>query len=339
MIDGRPLMKALVLTKPYETEVQEVPLPASPGSGEVLIRVKAGGICGSDLHTYRGHHPYRKPPVILGHEVSGEVIALGSGVTAPALGTRVVVEPHILCGECEWCRQGLVNLCVNKRVPGVGWQGTFAEYVTAPAAVCHELAPSVGWAEGSMIEPLAVAQRVWSRGNPQPGERVAILGQGSIGILVTVLASHGGAGRILVTDVVEYNRAAALRVGATEAVDPRGAELPWGQFDLVCVCTDGPDVMDQAVRLLKKRGRVVVVSLFHGNQSVDFNNVVIREISVLGSQTYTTADFTAAVALVNRGEVNLTPLITARIRLADLPRALRDIDERRVQGIKTVIDF
>lgn len=331
-------MKALVLTDSYKTEVQEVPVPEA-GPGEVLIRVRAGGICGSDIHTYRGHHPYRKPPVILGHEVSGEVVALGAGVTRPALGARVVVEPHIVCGECEWCRQGLVNLCLQKRVPGVGWQGTFAEYVAAPAAVCHELAPGVGWAEGSMIEPLAVSQRVWTRGNPQPGERVAILGQGTIGILVTLLAVHHGAGRVLVTDVVPHNLEAARRIGATDAVDPRQGELPAGEFDLVCVCTDGQDVMEQAVRLCRKRARIVVVSLFHGKQTVDFNNVVIRELNVLGSQTYTTEDFAAAAALVNSGAVSLTPLISARVTMDGLPQALTDIDQRRVPGIKTVVEL
>ncbi|HEY3363551.1 MAG TPA: alcohol dehydrogenase catalytic domain-containing protein [Symbiobacteriaceae bacterium] len=332
------MMKALMLTEPFKTQVQDVPEPVA-GPGEVLIRAKAGGVCGSDMHTYRGLHPYRKPPVILGHEVSGEVIALGEGVTAPALGTRVVVEPHIVCGTCEWCKQGLMNLCLNKRVPGVGWQGTFAEYVAAPASVCHTLAAEVGWAEGSMIEPLAVAQRVYSRGTPKQGEQVAVLGQGSIGILVTLLAAHGGAARLYVTDIMAYNLEAARRIGATEAVDPRTAELPAGQFDLVYVCTDGPEVMEQAVRLCRKRARIVVVSLFGKPQTVDFNNVVTREISVLGSQTYTTADFVAAVDLVNRGEVNLTPLITARLKLDELPQALADIDARKVSGIKTVVEF
>lgn len=331
-------MKALMLTEPFVTAVQEVARPV-PGPGEVLIRSRAGGVCGSDMHTYRGLHPYRRPPVILGHEVSGEVIALGEGVTTPAAGTRVVVEPHIVCGECEWCRQGLMNLCLNKRVPGVGWQGTFAEYVAAPAAVCHELADSVGWAEGSMIEPLAVAQRVYSRGTPRPSENVAVLGQGSIGILVTLLAAHGKAGRLLVTDISAYNLAAATRIGATDAVDPRQAELPAGQFDLVYVCTDGPDVMEQAIRLCRKRARIVVVSLFGHAQTVDFNNLVTREISMLGSQTYTTADFVAAVELVNRGEVDLTALITARVKLEDLPQTLADIDGRKVAGIKTIVEF
>lgn len=333
------MMKALVLTEPYKTELQRVAKPPAPGPGEVLLRVRATGICGSDIHTYRGHHPYRRPPVILGHEVTGEVVACGEGVSPSTLGARVVVEPHIVCGECEWCRLGLVNLCLKKRVPGVGWQGTFAEYVAAPATVCHELAPTVGWAEGTMIEPLAVAQRVWSRGNPRPGEKVAILGQGTIGILVTLLAVHGGAGHVLVTDVVPYNLQAAQRIGATESVHPRTAALPAGEFDLVCVCTDGPDVMEQAVQLCRKRGRIVVVSLFHGKQAIDFNNVVVRELSVLGSQTYTTEDFVAAVHLVNSGAVDLSPLITARIRMEELPQVLADMDQRRVIGIKTVVEL
>jgi L-iditol 2-dehydrogenase len=333
------MMKALMLTEPFKTEVQDVPEPAAPAPGEVLIKVKAGGVCGSDLHTYRGHHPYRKPPVILGHEVTGEVIALGAGVTAPAIGTRVVVEPHIVCGTCEWCKQGLVNLCVNKRVPGVGWQGTFAEYLTAPASVCHTLADNVGWAEGTTIEPLAVSQRVYSRGQAKPGDHIAVLGQGSIGILVTLLAAHGKAGRLLVTDIMPYNLEAAKRLGATDAVDPRNAELPAGQFDVVYVCTDGPEVMEQAVRLCKKRARIVVVSLFSKTQTVDFNNLVTREITMTGSQTYTTEDFIVAVNLVNSGEVDMSQVITARIKLNDLPQMLADIDQRKVVGIKTVVDF
>lgn len=332
------MMKALMLTEPLKTEVQDVPEPV-PGPGEVLIKVKAGGICGSDMHTYRGHHPYRKPPVILGHEVSGVVIAHGPGVTSPAIGARVVVEPHIICGDCEWCSQGLPNLCVNKRVPGVGWQGTFADYLAAPASVCHLLADNIGWAEGSTIEPLAVSQRVYSRGEAKPGDHIAVLGQGSIGILVTLLAAHGQAGRIFVTDIVPYNLEAAKRLGATEAVDPRSAELPTGQFDVVYVCTDGPEVMEQAVKLCKKRARIVVVSLFSKPQTVDFNNLVTREITITGSQTYTSEDFLAAVNLVNSGELDMSPVITARIKLEDGPKMLADIDQRKVFGIKTVIDF
>lgn len=338
-------MKAAVLERPYEVVVQEVATP-DPGLGEVLLRVRATGICGSDLHTYRGHHPYRKPPVILGHEVAGEVVAAGPGVTDLAPGERVAVEPHIYCGTCRWCRQGLVNLCVNKRVPGVGWQGTFAEFFPAPARVCHRLAPEVSWAEGSMIEPLAVAYRTFTRAGVGLGESVAVLGQGTIGALITLLAAAMRPPRLLVTDVQPYNLEVGHRLGATHAVNPdredvvaAGEAATGGRgFEVVFVAAGGRGVLDQAFALASKRGRVVVVSLFAGRLTADFNRLVTTELQVLGSQTYTSADFAAAAELVNGRRVDLRPLITGRVGLDDLPDVLREIDQGLRPGVKTVVE-
>lgn len=338
-------MKAAVLEAPKRLVVRDVDEPAC-GEHEALIEVQASGVCGSDVHTYLGHHPFRKPPVTLGHEVAGEVIRVGDAVEKVKVGDRVAVEPHIYCGECEFCARGLVNLCRNKRVPGVGWAGTFSERIAAPEKVLHKLDDSVSYEEGAMLEPLAVAYRAFRTGRIGPESKVAVLGAGAIGSLVARLCQWAGVSALMVTDVKGYNLDFVSSLGPCKPVNAaeadtveEGLPLTGGMgFDAVVVTSGSRGSMSEAVRMCKPRGIVVAVALYPGEIPFDANLLVTREVTAQGCLTYTSGDFGEVTRLVNDGEVDLKPFITERIGLDEAP-ALFDRIEAGMEHIKVMIEL
>ena len=338
-------MKAAVLEAAKQLVIKDVEEPTC-GEHDVLIDVRASGVCGSDVHTYRGHHPFRKPPVVLGHEVAGTVLRVGGAVEGVRAGDRVAIEPHIYCGECEFCARGLVNLCRNKRVPGVGWAGTFSERIVAPETVVHGLEGSVSYEEGAMLEPLAVAYRAFHTGGIGPESRVAVLGAGTIGSLVARLCQYAEVRDLMVTDVKDYNldfiaslgRGRTVNAGVADTVE-EGLELTDGKgFDVVVVTSGSQGSFTEAVRLCKPRGTVVAVALYPGEIPFDANLLVTREITAQGCLTYTSGDFGDVAQLINQGEIDLKPFITERVGLDEAPEAFRRIDEGQDQ-IKVMIEL
>ena len=211
-------MKGAVLAATKRIEVQEVDEPAY-GEDEVLIDVKACGVCGSDLHAYRGFHPFRRPPVVLGHEVAGQVVSVGPAVRDVRVGDRVAVEPQIYCGTCNFCVGGLPNFCVAMRRPGLRWGGTLAERMMAPEKVLYTLAPAVSYEEGAVVEPLAVAYRGLRTGQITMGQRVAVLGAGPIGTLVSMLCTAAQVSTLMVTDIKGYNLNFVRSLGVQHAIN------------------------------------------------------------------------------------------------------------------------
>ena len=193
-------MRAVLLSAPQQARVVEIEEPVLEG-GDALIRVEATGLCGSDISTWQGHHPFRRPPVVLGHEAAGTVVAVGAGVESALVGQRVALCPLIPCGRCTPCRRGATNLCTSRRVPGVGWAGTYAEYVAAPASLLYPVGAHVSASQAALVEPAAVALRAVRRAGVTAGSRVAVLGAGGIGSLCARLARLCGAASVLVSDV------------------------------------------------------------------------------------------------------------------------------------------
>jgi L-iditol 2-dehydrogenase len=185
-------MKAALVVAREKVEIREIDIPKIK-SDEALIKVKAVGVCGSDLHLFRGTHPVRKPPAILGHEVAGDIVEVGDRVSNLKVGDRVTVEPQQGCGKCEFCRQGIVSLCLNKKTPGTpDWNGTFAEYFNAPAQVVHKITDNVSYQMATLIEPLAVAVHTVGRITVKEKDTLVILGSGTIGLLTLVVARESG---------------------------------------------------------------------------------------------------------------------------------------------------
>jgi L-iditol 2-dehydrogenase len=327
-------MRAAVLEEPRRVSVRDVPDPA--GGTDVVLRMRAVGLCGSDLHTWRGHHPFRKPPVVLGHEGAGEVVA--SGDSTLATGDRVAVLPALSCWDCTRCEAGHPQLCAHKRVPGGGWPGMLSEYFAAPARVLVPLADGIGYDEGALIEPLAVAWHCTGGGAVRAGDAVAVLGGGPIGSLVAAVSRIRGAASVLVSDVKEYNRKFLVTQGVDHVVDPLATDLfAVGEFDVVVVASGHPSCLAEALALCRPRGRVVLLPMFAGPLTVDLNPVVLKEIRILGSTIYTPADFRAAARLVNERVLDVRPYITEVVPLDRTPEVLAAMD-RGADHLKIQID-
>ncbi|WP_259315013.1 zinc-dependent alcohol dehydrogenase [Capillimicrobium parvum] len=336
-----PTMQAVLLTAPEEIELAAMPVP-EPGPGEVRVAVRAGGICGSDLSTYRGHHPFRVPPVVLGHEVSGVVEALGPGVTNLTPGDRVALLPLVACGSCEPCGRGETNLCTDRRVPGVGWAGTFSDWIVAPAALLYRVPGNVSFEAGALVEPAAVALRACRVGGVGAGTRLAVIGAGSIGTLVAMIARELGAGAPLVTDIKPFNLEMAGRLAGAHAVHAReddlaaaGRRVSGGSgFDVLVIAAAAPDVVAEALALCRPGGVVVVVALFGEDVPLPVDQVVVRELQLRGSYVYTSRDFSDALGLIADGRLDVEALITRRTGFDSAPEVfaslVRGADELKV---------
>jgi L-iditol 2-dehydrogenase len=315
-------MRAGVLTGPRRLEITDVADPTVRADA-VLVRMTVVGICGSDLHTYRGEHPFRKPPVVLGHEGAGRVAGTGE---------RVAILPSESCRNCRECEAGLLHLCPHKRVPGSGWAWLLSDYVTVPRSSLVPLSPDTSDAEGAMIEPAAVAWHAVQTGGVRPGQSVAVLGAGSIGGLIAMIGRLHRADPLLVSDVRNSGLRLLAGLGVTHTVNAAerdvvatGRELTGG-FDVVIVASGHPRCLDEAFALVRPRGTVVVLPMFGAKLTADVNPVVLKEIVVRGSTTYSPADFREAARLVGTRDLDVRPFITKTIRLEQVPGSMAAMD-------------
>ncbi|MCD6509075.1 MAG: zinc-binding alcohol dehydrogenase family protein [Thermoprotei archaeon] len=337
-------MRAVLLHGPYDIRVEDVDKP-SPSRGEVVIRVKAAGICGTDLHSYRGKHPFLRPPRIPGHEFSGYVAEIGEGVTGIEVGERVVVEPLISCGRCDACIRGEYNVCRNLKVLGVHVDGAFAEYVKVPAEKVYRLPKGVSYEDGALIEPLAVAVHVTRRGKIGLGDSIAILGSGPIGLLIAQVARCAGARRIIMTDVLGYRLRLAERLGADVTINAKD-EDPVRRIleetnnmgvDVAIEAAGAPPTPAQALRVTKPHGRVVIIGFFE-MPSVQLNilDIVAKELHVYGSRVYW-HDFATAIELLSEDKIDVRSLVTHKYRLEEAKEAFEVLDKKIGRPIKVLL--
>lgn len=317
-------MLATRLMRVGDIRTVDVPVP-KPGPGEVLVRVLAAGICGTDRHLVLGEFPC-SPPVTLGHEFSGLVTALGEGADPSLLGRTVTCDPNIACGRCPPCLGGRVNLCTALQAVGVHRDGGFAEYAAFPAHRALVLPEGLDPRHGAFCEPLACCLHGTDIGSPGPGERVIVLGGGVIGLLTLQLARAAGAETLLVTRQ-ESKRDLALSLGASAvAATPQAALDAWpGGADLVMECAGVVDTVAAARRLARSGGRVVLLGVLPAGATVAFEplDLLVREIDLRPAflNPFTQA---RAVALIGSGRIRVDPLISRSIPLAALPEALRE---------------
>ncbi|GAA1895489.1 NAD(P)-dependent alcohol dehydrogenase [Streptomyces durmitorensis] len=342
---GPETQRAAVLHGPKDLRVEERPVPA-PGPGEVLVRIAAVGLCGSDLHYYahgeNGPNVLRAPTV-LGHEPSGVVVAAGPGAGHPEPGTPVAVEPAHPCGRCALCRAGRYNLCPRGTCFGSPpTDGALTEYLVVPEGFVHPLPASMDVRHGALIEPLAVAVHAVRRSGIAPGDRVLVTGAGPIGLLVLQVALASGAASVTVSDVAgaRLRHAAELgaeTVGAAELTpDPARATAlaDPGGFDVALDCSGNGGALVGAIRALRPGGTAVVV----GNPSAPVTELPLawmqrQEMSLVTAFRYA-GDFPAAIALAGTGRIRLEPLVTASFPLdradAALTAALTDRSQLKV---------
>jgi (R,R)-butanediol dehydrogenase/meso-butanediol dehydrogenase/diacetyl reductase len=315
-----------------DVRLDEVPEP-EPGPGEVVVRVAACGICGSDLHEYlhgplyipTAPHPLTGvvPPVTLGHEFCGRIEAVGHGGGDLPPGTRVTVNPCLLCRQCVWCRRGQPNLCARLGSLGLSRDGAFAPLVAVPAYACRALPDGLGEAEGAMVEPLAVAVHATRRARLGGGEAVAVVGAGPIGLLLLQVLKAHGAGWVAVIEPRPERRRLAASLGADAVIDPdaqdparRIAALTSGERAAVAFeCVGSGAAFSTALRVAGKGGRVVLVGLVPATVEVSLLGVLAHEKEIVGSSAYVD-EFDDALRLLSESRVRIAPLVTARIPLA-----------------------
>jgi len=312
-------MKAAILHGPRDLRVERRRDPELE-PGEVLVRMTAAGLCGTDYEIWTGARPVAYPR-IMGHELVGRVEAAAADVTRVAPGDPVVVEPNYSCGHCALCREGNRNLCLSRTTIGINADGGFAELVRVPARCCWRAPTSAGSDALLLAEPLAVVVRAVGRGEPKPGETAAIVGAGTLGLLALQVLRARGA-RVMVTSRSRRRFALAGELGAdtTHAVVDGPLADAARRFsgregvDLVVETAGTAEAVTHALELVRPGGRVVLTGLPHEPTSVSFFSVVRREVTLTGSMIYQD-EFPEALRLVDRGTVRTAPLITHRFSL------------------------
>lgn len=338
-------MKAAYATGPGQLELREVPRPA-PGTGEVIVRVRNCGICGSDLHWFHGGFP--PPYVCPGHEISGEVLELGTGVQRLRPGDRVVVEPLIACRECSYCRTGDYQLCKELRLLGTSAEGGFAEFLRMPEYALFALPAELDWEVGALAEPLAVCVHAVRLANVRLGDRVLVLGAGTIGLLAVVAARAAGAGEVVITARYPHQQAAARALGAKVFDTTSGGTAALGAYaqenalDVVIETVGGSaDTLNEAVQLVRPGGMVSVLGVFSGPVACSGLLLLLKEVRIVGSLTYgrcgTRADFEIALDLLSAQRDRLRALITHRVALADIAAGFTAAADKKSGAIKVTV--
>lgn len=325
--------------------VEDADIPV-PGPGQVRIAVKACGICGSDVHAFRGEHPFISAPIVPGHEFSGTIDALGQGVEGFEIGQKVTVEPSLVCGECEMCLSGLYNICENLKVLGCQATGAMAEMITVPAEKVIPLPHDLSYEEGTLIEPTAVAVHALRRADLDRVQRLLVIGAGPIGLQTLQVAHAWGIPTIVVTDVVDRKLAIAREMGATHTVnvvDESLSDFMTGEFgksnpmDLVMECVGLEQTLLQAIETVKKGGQIVIVGVPPADPHIRLSWVQDRELDLRGTLMYRRPDFEEARDLIASGKIQTEPLITARYPMESIAEAMDELVSYPENNLKTLI--
>ena len=328
-------MRAGVYRGVRDMAVEEVAEPEL-GPGDVIIAVKACGICGSDLHVYTEGGPPIDPGQVMGHEFAGEVSAVGAGVEGIIVGDRVAGFPVLACGKCRRCREGMRSLCDNwiGRSIGFGLPGAFAERVRIPGAVLGEnvfvLPDALSFADGALVEPLAVGVRAADQAQLVPGQTAAVFGLGAIGILLAQVLRARGVSAVVGVNRSPLRRAIAEQLGIT--VIEGGDNLParvraalgGREADVVFEASGAPDLVQAALDTVCPGGTVIMVALYERPASIVPTLITTKELTIRGSVTYLPGQFAEAIELLASGRVAGQSLITRRLPLADLARAFEE---------------
>ena len=305
-----------------------MPLPAL-ADDEVLVRVRACGICGSDVHGYDGSTGRRIPPLVMGHEAAGEVERTGRGVLGFDRGDRVTFDSTVWCGTCEYCARGASNLCTNRRVLGVSCgdyrrHGAFAEFVSVPGRILHRLPPAMPFEHAALIEAVSVAVHAVKRAAPRPDDTVAVIGCGMIGLLIIQVLRHRGCKRTIAIEIDERRRALAARFGASATIQPASGSVA-GEVrrltdsrgaDHVFEVVGHSGTVGDAVASVRRGGTVTLVGNLAPHVDLPLQAVVTGELTLLGSCA-SSGEYPEAIDLVARGEIDVAPLISAVAPLAE----------------------
>lgn len=340
-------MKGIVLVEPGALREAELPEPTAPSAGEALVRVHRVGVCGTDLHAFRGRQPFFTYPRILGHELGVEVLEVGPGVSAVKPGDRCAVEPYLNCGSCVACRRGRPNCCVRLSVLGVHTDGGMRERILVPASKLHR-SQQLSLDQLALVETLGIGAHAVERAELQPDETVAVIGVGPIGLSVLQFALAANA-RVIALDVNPRRLAfcrerfglSADQTVDLSAVDDVASHLnaltagegPTAVFD----ATGNGASMAESFNLPAHGGRLIFVGLFNGDLTFNDPNFHRRELTLLASRNARPETFGHIIRLIEQGRVDTDPWITHRAALADVPRQFSGWIDPAAQVLKAMV--
>jgi len=344
-------MKALVKTRKGEgfIEIQEVPMP-DYSANEVLIEVKAAGICGTDIHIYHDEYPYW-PPVTMGHEFSGKVIEVGKNVKQWKKGDRVVGEPHTkACGICYLCRTGNIYICPHKRSIGWGIDGAFANYLKMPSHLLHKIPEELSYEEAALTEPTAVAvSSVLLTGKVEPGDIVVIEGPGPIGLLSAMAARAAGASKVIIAGIESDEKVRfkiAKTLGFTELVNVNKEDiveethhLTQGRgADLVVEASGAEISINKSIQITRRLGRIIVLGITGKKQvSVNWDEAIFKGLDIKFCFSTTYPSWGRALSLMAKELIEVSPLITHKVNLGEWEKTFNDLEKGN--GIKGIFVF
>lgn len=324
-------MKALVLEQYKVLKLIDMPVPEC-GPGDLLVKVKACGICGSDVHGYDGSTGRRLPPIVMGHEAAGIVEAVGTGVTGFAVGDRVTFDSTVSCGNCFFCSRGQINLCDNRQVLGVSTpefkrHGAFAEYVTVPARISYKLPDTLSFEHAALIEAVSIAVHGVNRTPVRLGDTCVIVGAGMIGSLTIQAARLAGCDKVIAIDLEERKLKMALDFGADYVFNPKNEdvvakvkEVTGGRgADSAIDCVGATAPIQTCMNVVRKGGHVTLIGNVTPKIELPLQIAVSRELTLYGSCA-SNGEYPECIALMASGKIKVDPIISARITLEDGPQ-------------------
>jgi L-iditol 2-dehydrogenase len=330
-------MKRVKLIAPKRFIIEEVDIP-KPALNEVLIKVKACGICGTDLHAYYGEHPFISYPIVPGHEFSGIIEKTDE---------HVVVEPLLTCGKCYNCKIGRYNICNDLKVIGCQTDGAFAQYITVPINKVFSIPKDMSFEEATFVEPIAVGIHAIKKAGDIKGERIVIMGAGPIGLIILQLSKIFGVKEVIITDILNSRLKLAKELGANYAINIKEENLiewvynTFGRdgIDKVFECVGGDQsiTINQAINLTRKGTRIILIGVFKRSLPVEIKLIQDRELEIVGSLVYTSIDFSEAINLLYTKKINVNKLISKLLPLERVEEAMKMLVEEKERYIKIIL--
>lgn len=338
-------MKAIRVNSPKNIEIADVAMPNKPLEEEVFIKIKAAGICGSDLHIYHGSNPMATYPRIIGHEFVGEVIEIGNKINDLQVGDHVTIDPVISCGTCYPCSVGRNNVCTSLKVRGVHIDGGFCEYVTIPRQNVYKIPSDIPWETAALIEPYSIAAQVLARGEIVSGDTVLIFGAGPIGLIILQAVKKVGA-KAIITDIVKERLEMALQMGADKSIntseqDMRESVMKETHGLGVTVVVDAvglPQLLEEGIQVVSPAARIVLLGFGKTPSQIVQLDITKNELDIRGSRL-SAGKFPQVIEWFNKREVNPEKLISHTFHFTEIEKALHLIETEPMSACKIVLLF
>lgn len=341
-------MNALLLTEYKKLELTDMPMPEI-GPDDLLVRVKACGICGSDVHGFDGSTGRRIPPIVMGHEAAGVVAEVGANVKSFRAGDRVTFDSTIFCGKCFYCLRGEANLCDNRMVLGVSpgeyrRHGAFAEYVSVPAHISFKLPDALSFEHAAMIEAVSVAVHAVSLTPVKLNDTAVVIGSGMIGLLCVQALRRAGCGRIIAVDIDDIKLARAKQIGADVQLNSKSTDVPAAVreltqgrgADIAMEAVGATEPIQTAIASLSKGGAITLVGNLSPKIELPLQSVVTRQIRVMGSCA-SSGEYPACIDMLARGDIQVESLITATAPLAEGPNWFQRLYNHEPNLMKVIL--